>query len=56
MPLFRFKTEFLIRSNSKEEAEQEVKEEFGLDVYESHFICEEIEDEKQEADIDLVKV
>jgi predicted protein tyrosine phosphatase len=55
MPLFKFTAEFLVRSASKEKAEQEVKVEFGSDVYESHIICEEIPDEKQEADIELIK-
>jgi hypothetical protein len=54
--LFKIKSEFLVRSNSREEAEQEVKEGVGADIYESHFICEEIKDENQEADVDLVKV
>ena len=56
MSLFKFTTEFLVRSDTKEEAEKEVKVELGNDVYESHIICEEITDNKQEVDIDLVKV
>lgn len=56
MPLYKFTAEFLVRASSRDEAEQEVKEEFGADVYESHIICEEIKDENQEADIELAKV
>ena len=56
MPLFKFSTEFLVRANTRDEAEQEVKEAIGFDVYESHFICEEVKDENQEAYVDLVKV
>ncbi len=56
MPLFKFTAEFLVRSNSKEEAEQTVKEEIGIESYENHFLLEKIEDKGQEADLELVKV
>ena len=32
---------------------REIKEEMGLDVYESRFICEEMEDKGQEVEVDL---
>ena len=51
--LFIFKTQVLVRANSRAEAEQKIKEEMGLDVYESRFICEEMEDKGQEVEVDL---
>lgn len=56
MPLYKFTAEFLVRANSRDEAENITKEEVGFDSYEGHFRCEEIQDEKQEADIELAKV
>ena len=56
MPLFKFTAEYFIRASSREEAENEIKEEVGNDVYESHIICEEVKDNSQKVDVDLVKV
>jgi len=53
--VFRFTCEYLVRAKTQEEAEKEVMEEFGYDVYESHILCNEIKDIGQEVDLDLIK-
>jgi len=53
--VFKFTCEYLVRAKSREQAEKEVMEEFGFDVYESHILCEEITDKIQEVDLDLTK-
>jgi len=40
--VFKFTCEYLVRANTKEEAERKVKEEFGHDVYESHILLEDV--------------
>jgi len=53
--IFRFTYEYLVRAKTQDEAEEEVMEEFGYDVYESHILCNEIKDIGQEVDLDLIK-
>jgi len=55
MPVFKFTCEFLVRAETLEKAENEVKEEMGFDVYENHFLVKEIKDTNQDVDIDLIE-
>jgi len=55
--VFKFNCEFLIRAETKDEAEKEVTEAFSCDMdeYKNHITCSEIEDINQEVDADLTK-
>ena len=53
--IFRISAEYFIKANDITEAEEYVKEEAGLDYYESHIIVDDVSDITKEIDIDLTK-
>jgi len=53
--VFRFYCDFLVKAKDLKSAEDVVKEQFGIDVYESHILCDEVKNRNQEVDIDLTK-
>ena len=55
--LFKFSLDVLVKAKDLEQAEVWAKEEFGIDVFESHILATELEDNhfNQEIDMDLTK-
>jgi len=55
--LFKLSLDVLVKAKDLEQAEVWAKEEFGIDVFESHILATELEDNhfNQEIDIDLTK-